>query len=86
MIPKIIHYCWLGDNPLPNLEQQCLASWHRFMPDWEYKWWNEDSLTRAVNQPNPDPCSKGNGEIHSWLDFMPTYVRQAYEARKRVKK
>ena len=44
MIPKIIHYCWFGDNPLPELEQQCLASWHKYMPDWEYRWWNEDTF------------------------------------------
>ena len=44
MIPKIIHYCWLGGNPLPELEQRCLASWHKHMPDWEYKCWNEDTF------------------------------------------
>lgn len=44
MIPKIIHYCWFGGNPLPELEQRCLASWHQHMPDWEYKWWNEDTF------------------------------------------
>lgn len=42
MIPKIIHYCWFGGNPLPELEQRCLSSWHEHMPDWEYKWWNEE--------------------------------------------
>ena len=47
MIPKIIHYCWFGGNPLPELEQQCLASWHRHMPDWEYRWWNEDTFDIA---------------------------------------
>ncbi len=44
MIPKIIHYCWYGGNPLPELEQQCLASWHQNMPDWEYRWWNEETF------------------------------------------
>lgn len=44
MIPKIIHYCWFGGNPLPELEQRCLASWHEHMPDWEYRWWNEDTF------------------------------------------
>lgn len=47
MIPKIIHYCWFGKNPLPDLEQRCLASWHKYMPDWEYKWWNEDTFDIA---------------------------------------
>ena len=44
MIPHIIHYCWFGGNPLPELEQQCLASWKEHMPEWEYKWWNEDTF------------------------------------------
>lgn len=44
MIPHIIHYCWFGGNPLPELEQRCLASWHLHMPDWEYRWWNEDTF------------------------------------------
>ncbi len=44
MIPHIIHYCWFGGKPLPELEQRCLASWHKHMPDWEYKRWNEDTF------------------------------------------
>lgn len=44
MIPKIIHYCWFGKHALPELEQRCLASWHELMPDWEYKWWNEETF------------------------------------------
>ena len=44
MIPKILHYCWFGGNPLPELEQQCLASWHRHMPDWKYMRWDESNF------------------------------------------
>lgn len=44
MIPKKIHYCWFGHSELPQLAQDCIASWHRIMPDWEYKLWNEDSF------------------------------------------
>lgn len=48
MIPKIIHYCWFGGNPLLELEQRCLASWHEYMPDWEYRWWNEETFDIAA--------------------------------------
>lgn len=41
MIPKIIHYCWFGGNPLPESAQKCIASWRRFFPDYEIKEWNE---------------------------------------------
>lgn len=44
MIPKIIHYCWFGRGDLPQLAMDCVASWHKYMPDWEYKLWNEDSF------------------------------------------
>ena len=41
VIPKVIHYCWFGGNPLPELAQKCLASWKKFLPDYEIKEWNE---------------------------------------------
>ena len=44
MIPKIIHYCWFGRNPLPELAQKCIASWKNYLPDYEIKEWNEDNF------------------------------------------
>lgn len=44
MIPRIIHYCWFGKSEMPSLVQDCLSSWHRHMPDWEYRLWNEDNF------------------------------------------
>ena len=44
MIPKIIHYCWFGRNPLPDLAQRCIASWRKFLPDYEIREWNEDNF------------------------------------------
>ncbi len=44
MIPKKIHYCWFGRGELPDLAQKCITSWHKYMPNWEYKLWNEDSF------------------------------------------
>lgn len=74
MIPKIIHYCWIGSAPLPDLAEQCIASWRKYMPDWEYREWTEASLTQAL--------SPLKGKEGCWLDYMPTYVKQAYEAKK----
>lgn len=48
MIPKVIHYCWFGRNPLPELARKCIASWRKFLPDYEIKEWNEDNFD--VNQ------------------------------------
>ena len=44
MIPKKIHYCWFGRGEMPQLAKDCIASWHKFMPDWEYRLWNEDNF------------------------------------------
>ena len=44
MIPRIIHYCWFGRGPMPDLAIKCIESWHKFMPDWEYVLWNEDNF------------------------------------------
>ena len=44
MIPKIIHYCWFGRGPLPQDAQKCIASWKKYMPDYEIKEWNEDNF------------------------------------------
>lgn len=43
-IPKIIHYCWFGGNPLPELAHKCIASWKIFLPDYEIKEWNEQNF------------------------------------------
>ena len=44
MIPKIIHYCWFGRNPLPASAERCIASWRKFLPDYEIMEWNEDDF------------------------------------------
>lgn len=44
MIPRIIHYCWFGRNPLPELSIKCIESWKKFLPDYEIKEWNEDNF------------------------------------------
>lgn len=43
MIPKIIHYCWFGGNPLPESAKKCIDSWRKFLPDYEIKEWNESN-------------------------------------------
>lgn len=44
MIPKIIHYCWFGRGEMPELVRNCIESWHKYMPDWEFKLWTEDNF------------------------------------------
>lgn len=44
MIPKIIHYCWFGRGQMPSLAEKCIASWKKYLPDYEIKEWNEDNF------------------------------------------
>lgn len=44
MIPKIIHYCWFGSKPLPELALKCIESWKKYLPDYEIKEWNEQNF------------------------------------------
>ena len=44
MIPRTIHYCWFGRNPLPESAKRYIASWQKFFPDYEIKEWNEDNF------------------------------------------
>ena len=44
MIPKVIHYCWFGRGKKPELAHQCIASWRKFLPEYEIKEWNEDNF------------------------------------------
>lgn len=40
MIPKIIHYCWLSDDPYPEKVQHCIESWKKIIPDYEFVLWD----------------------------------------------
>lgn len=49
MIPKVIHYCWFGGNPLPKLAVKCIESWKKYCPDYEIKEWNESNFDLNYN-------------------------------------
>ena len=44
MIPRKIHYCWFGRGEMPEMAKKCIDSWHKYLPDYEYKLWNEDNF------------------------------------------
>ncbi len=69
MIPKKIHYCWFGRGPMPPMALRCIESWHRYMPDYEYKLWNEDNFDI-----NSVPYVKEAYEARKFA-FVTDYVR-----------
>lgn len=48
MIPKVIHYCWFGGNPLPEDAKRCIESWKKYLPDYQIKEWNERNFDVSI--------------------------------------
>lgn len=46
MIPKIIHYCWLSNDPIPAKLKKCMDSWKKQLPDYEFMLWNFDRFAK----------------------------------------
>lgn len=44
MIPKIIHYCWLSNDPMPAQLVECINSWKKVLPDYKIKLWNTSNF------------------------------------------
>ena len=40
MIPKIIHYCWLSNDPIPDKLQVYMQSWKKHLHDYEFIKWD----------------------------------------------
>ena len=57
MIPKVIHYCWFGRNPLPESAKKCIASWRKFLPDYEIWQWSEGELVSSNPNDNDNQNS-----------------------------
>ena len=69
MIPKIIHYCWFGKNPKPDIMIKCIESWRKYLPEWEIIEWTEDNYDINVCQYVRDAY-----EIKKWA-FVSDYAR-----------
>lgn len=67
-IPKIIHYVWVGGKPLTPLALQCIASWKKYLPDYEFKLWNE------ANSPMNHHYVKNMYAKKKWA-FVADYIR-----------
>ena len=50
MIPKKIHYVWVGNQPKSKLVKACIKSWKKYCSDYEIIEWNNDALMNIDNQ------------------------------------
>lgn len=48
-IPKIIHYCWFGGNPLSESILHYISTWKEYCPEYEIKQWDETNFDVTSN-------------------------------------
>ena len=68
-IPKTIHYCWFGGNPLPVSVKRCIKSWKKYCPEYNIIEWNESNFDIYCNM----YCKK-MAENKKWA-FISDYAR-----------
>lgn len=49
MIPKIIHWCWFGRNPVPEEVRRYVDHWKEISPDWKIICWDENNFDITEN-------------------------------------
>lgn len=69
MIPKVIHYFWFGTKEIPDWQKECIASWHRYCPDYEFRLWNESNYDVHQIKYMADAYASGR------MGFVPDYAR-----------
>lgn len=68
MIPKIIHYCWFGNEKMPAEQDKCIEEWKHLHPDWEFVLWNE------MNSPTELPYLQNALANKKWANLS-NFVR-----------
>lgn len=69
VIPKKIHYMWLGGKNIPKNLQKCIDSWSRFCPDYEIIRWDENNYDINKNLYMKEAYENGA------YGFVPDYAR-----------
>ncbi len=69
MIPKKIHYVWVGGNEKPKDIRRCMATWKKHLSDYEIIEWNESNFDI-----NSHPFTKSAYEAKKWA-YVSDYIR-----------
>ena len=48
-IPKIIHYCWFGNEKMPKNIKKNISNWKTILKDFEVIEWNESNVNLEAN-------------------------------------
>ena len=73
MIPKKIHYIWLGGRPKDKLAEICLLTWKDKMPEYEMIEWNESNLDLDEIAKESEYCAECRKR--KLYAFMADYLR-----------
>ncbi len=46
-IPRVIHYCWLSDDPVPESMKHYMEGWKRILPGYEFVKWDLERFDKA---------------------------------------
>lgn len=69
VIPKTLHYMWLGKKPLPEKLETCIESWKAFCPDFEIVRWDETNYDVHKNVFTAQAYDNGR------YGFVPDFAR-----------
>lgn len=69
MIPKKIHYVWVGGKEKPKNIRKCMKSWKKHLKDYEIIEWNENNFDI-----NSHPFVKAAYNAKKWA-FVSDYIR-----------
>ena len=69
MIPKIIHYVWVGNNPKPKDIKKCMKTWKKHLKDYKIIEWNESNFDISSH-----PFVKKAYEPKTWA-YVSDYIR-----------
>jgi len=74
MIPKKIHYCWISGDPYPELIEHCIASWQKFLPDYEFVLWDAKRVESITCEWFLDAMkAKKYGSVSDYVRFHALY-------------
>lgn len=68
-IPKLIHFCWLSDEPKPDKIRYCMQSWKKHLTGFEFAIWDTESFDI-----NSVPFVKEACEAKKWA-YACDYIR-----------
>ena len=60
MIPKILHHIWIGNNPIPDVNNYAATTVMKTHSDFEYKLWKDDDADKFIKTEFPEYYEKYN--------------------------